>query len=109
MKAFFIIFLLSLSAFAKETIVLEVGKMQKFQKTSMKLIKLNDSRCPKNAQCVWAGNILATVLVGKESNMTFAVGPYDALEEKEVQGFKMKIQSVDLNKKSATFEFTPLK
>lgn len=109
MKIFFILFLLPLTVFAKETFILEMEKAQKFQKIDMKLIKLNDSRCPKDAQCIWAGNIMATVLVGKDMNMTFAVGPYDAREEKEVQGLKMKIQSVDLNKKSATFEITPLK
>jgi hypothetical protein len=54
---------------SETAIKVSFGMMTEIGRISIKVIKFVDSRCPSDVECVWAGEVIASVLIFK--NGTF--------------------------------------
>lgn len=67
----------------------------------LELNEINDSRCPVNVQCVWAGNAKAKLLVsgasGEKISLDFCLGQCDSgLKETDTISFKLDNESYSI-------------
>ena len=104
----FISFTFSFSIFATEEITLKLNEEKTFKAFTMKLTNINNSLCPKDARCVWRGNITTTVVIN-EKKYSFSHYPEMEFEEKAIGKNKIKILKVDLKNKTATYSISKLK
>jgi len=60
-----------------KTFEMVVGDSAKFQDDfSFKLIRItSDSRCPKGANCIWAGEVTVVFKAGNEEELTMSSDP----------------------------------
>ena len=72
-------------------------------KLKIKLIEIEDSRCPEDVNCVWAGNavIKFTVSKGKLAAKTFELNSGTEPMSVTYQGYEIKIKDITPNRKSA--------
>ncbi len=88
------------SAKAPETVNLRVGqsKTADHGRVSVKFISVvEDSRCPMNARCVWAGNarIKVAVSVGRRRAETVELNSTTKPQTVTIHGYRLSLQ--DLN------------
>lgn len=85
---------------AEESVKVTIGKTKTADrgKVSIKFISVvEDSRCPMNARCVWAGNakIKVSVSVGRRRTETVELNSNMQPQTVTVQGYRLTLQ--DLN------------
>lgn len=97
----FLLTIMSVAAFAKaQTLNVKLGETRGAAggKLAVKFISvLEDSRCPMNARCVWAGNakIKIAVAVGRRAAQIFELNSNTPPQNVTVGGYRLSLQ--DLN------------
>lgn len=85
---------------------LQVFKDQPFKiddDLSVKLNTINDSRCPKNVQCIWAGNVVVNLSLLKNDkeadtdNLCLGCNPNSDTKIFDVNGKQYKIKLIEVN------------
>ncbi len=117
-KLFFVITIIMISASvssvfgqtAKEVKILSAKQtVDKASKFTFKLIDVEDSRCPPDANCVWAGNakVKFTIAKGKSAEKTFELN--SAVDPKSITFEGYEIAFKDLSPTPKSTDTKPIK
>jgi len=100
-----------------KNITLKSGETKENEYGKLELVKIEDSRCPLDAQCLWAGVLKATVLLSVGEMSTTTALTIGAHTEFSLMGVSLKAVSAtpitkasekNVNSTSVTFELLPL-
>lgn len=101
MRILFFMFFLMTNVLASEPIQLElkVKEEKTFEDKKIQIESINDSRCPKDARCVWAGNVIIKLKWGEE---TYSLTHY--FQEKPAKMGKYNVVVKSVNEEATKIE-----